>query len=556
MRDGPGMVESLWRYSLAVVAVMVVCAVAGYLGVKQLPPRYQAQAKLILRDPGSPGIFGVSGSNQTIDLQTYLAKQSEIATSTMVLQRATKLLPSGQSPQDLRQALVVQPSKDLATITIQATAGAPDAAAAMANAVGDAYQQVTMERSQQQSKAAVDSIDRIRAQLQSELAAAEQAAGAAGGTSAAAAASPVQAALASQIAALRQREQDIAAQAAVYGSGVDLFERAEVPRSSSQLGPKLGALLGALLGLIVAWGGAWWAAGRNRRAETRDDPAPILGVPLLGEVPEFHAPSLDGTQVPSPGLLGPVVAEAYHVVVGSLEHVLAGVGGTSVVVTSAAPGDGKTLTALNLAIAAQQQNRRIVLVDADVRSRRLSELCGKRDGHGLTDLGEQPVDAKQLLHCLDLVDRGIVLSILPTGSKPEHPAGFFRTPAFRNALVSLEEQTDMVLIDTPAVLGVSDTIVIAGQADSVVLVVNRGVPLSHLRQVRERLAFISTPLVGYIFNRGSASVAPYARDYGPIRGSRLLRRPGARVRVPALLGGRRRRNSADDLEELWRSNGQ
>ena len=72
---------------------------------------------------------------------------------------------------------------------------------------------------------------------------------------------------------------------ALYGSGVELFERAERPESPTQPKPRLGALLGALLGLLGAGIWAWWAAARNQRTEGPGDPARILGAPLLGEVP-------------------------------------------------------------------------------------------------------------------------------------------------------------------------------------------------------------------------------------------------------------------------------
>ena len=81
---------------------------------------------------------------------------------------------------------------------------------------------------------------------------------------------------------------------------------------------------------------------------------------------------------------------------------------------------------------------------------------------------------------------------------------FFRSTAFGKLISFSGEPADLVLIDTPALLGVSEAVTIADHADAVLLVVNRGTSLADLRRARERLAFTDTPLIGYLLNRGSA----------------------------------------------------
>ena len=170
----------------------------------------------------------------------------------------------------------------------------------------------------------------------------------------------------------------------MYGSGVESFQEAAPPVSSSQPAPLLLALIGAVLGLVAAGGWAWWAAGRNRRVESEGDAGAILGVPLLGETPRLDV-KLRGTGAPSSPPKDPVAAEAYHVVLAALEHALSKVGGKVVAVASAGPGDGKTLTVLNLALAARREGRKVLLVDADERTRQLSQLC--RDGRHFDVIG-------------------------------------------------------------------------------------------------------------------------------------------------------------------------
>jgi tyrosine-protein kinase len=487
--DRPGVLASLSRYRLLVVVVTLLGAAAAYVVSSALPVQYKAEATLILRDPGAPSLLSTSGgSTQDADRQAEVAKQADIMTSTVVLDRALRLLGSGQPVQEVRKDLDVRPSKDSTGITIDAKAGGAASARALANAVGTAYQQVSRERTNAQARQAIAGIDRLVAGLQARI---DSSPKGIGGNQ-----TPQQEAMSSQIANLKQREQDITTELAVSPSGVELFERADLPPAPSQPKPKLFALLGALLGATGAGGWAWWAAGRNQRAERPGDPGRILGAPLLGEVPRLRArrPAA-GEAMPPPSS----ATDAYHFILASLEHELESTGGTSVALTSVTPGDGTTTTALHIAIAARQQDRKVALIDANQRSPGLSELCGLDERYKARSEPDQtPVEAEEYLGRLAVTHSGIVLPV-PSSQEPGRMSRLLRPPSFRKALLSLGEQFDLVLIDTPALLEVSDAIPISRQADGVVVVVDRDAPLSHLRTIRDRLAFVSTPLIGYVF---------------------------------------------------------
>ncbi len=507
--DRPGVLASLSRYRWVVVAVTLLAAAVAYAVSSMLPVEYKAEATLILRDPGAPSLLSTSsGSTQDVDRQAAVAKQADIATSTVVIDRARRLLGSTQSAQEVRKQLDVRPSKDSAGITIDAKAADAASARALANAVGTAYQQVSRDRTIVDAQQATAGIDKLVASLQEQMNSTPR--------EASGNLTPQQEALSSQISNLKQRQQDIATELAVSPSGVELFERADLPEAPSQPKPKLFALLGAVLGAVGVGGWVWWAAARNQRAERPEDPARILGAPLLGEVPRFHAsrPAV-GEAMPSP----PSATDAHHFIVASLEHELESIGGTSVALTGVTPGDGTTTTALQIAIAARQEDRKVALIDADQRGRGLSELCGLEELETVpAGPDNTPVEADEYLARLAVTHSGIVLPV-PAIQEPGRMSRLFRPPSFHKALLSLGEQFDLVLIDTPPLLQVSDAIPIARQADGVVLVVDRDVPLSHLRTVRDRLSFVSTPLIGYVF------VQKRGRRPGPLA-RRPIRRSG------------------------------
>jgi Mrp family chromosome partitioning ATPase/capsular polysaccharide biosynthesis protein len=540
---GPGLVGSLWRYRLVIVTVAALAAIAGYAASLLLPARYEAQASLYLRDPGSPAVLNLGESTQPGDHTIFMATQAALVGSDAVYGRALQLLKRGGTPADVGRSVVVGPSADLASITIRSTADNPAEAANLANAVGTAYQQVAGERTAANTKDAIMWLQKImaerEAQFDSQRAQAEQASGAAQRIIEGKAINT-----AALIYKMQEQQQDIAAQGALYGSGVDSFQEAVPPVSSSQPTPLQLALIGAVLGLLAAGVWAWWAAGRDRRVEAEGDAGAILAVPLLGETPRLDMKP-DGTGGPSspPDELDPLVAEAYHIVLASLAHALSRMGGKVVAVASPMSGDGKTVTVLNLALAARREGRNVLLIDADGRTRRLSQLC--RDGEHFDVIGVS--HDGDLIHdggrCPEVSvkrwppsprprprspTRGTVLQVESSERNGHHPAVFFRSKAFDRLISFSGEPADIVLIDTPALLGASEAVTIADHADAILLVVNRGTSLADLRRARERLAFTDTPLIGYLLNRRFAA-RRYAGNGGagggsPARG--LLRRWG------------------------------
>ncbi len=113
----------------------------------------------------------------------------------------------------------------------------------------------------------------------------------------------------------------------------------------------------------------------------------------------------------------------------------------------------------------------------------------------------ESVGAKEYIDRLVSTDSGMVLPVASNGTDPWHPAGSYRAADVGHAVRAIGEMFDLVLIDTPAVLSSSKALGVAGQADGVVLVVSHRVALSRLRDVRDRLAFVKTPLIGYVYVR-------------------------------------------------------
>jgi capsular exopolysaccharide synthesis family protein len=169
------------------------------------------------------------------------------------------------------------------------------------------------------------------------------------------------------------------------------------------------------------------------------------------------------------------VAEAFRTVLTSILFV--GENGTRpkvIVLTSTGPGDGKTTVVSNLAIAMAELGRKVLVVDADMRRPRMHDLFGVPNELGLsTLLRERSIDG---IDSGDVISPTFVpgLSILPSGPPTTSAANLLYSPHLAELLAKFKTEYDMVLVDTPPVLQMTDARVVARVADGLVFVVRAG----------------------------------------------------------------------------------
>ena len=520
---GPSLLASVLRYRASVAMAAVGLAVVALFVSLLQATLYEAQARLVLSDPRERSVFGESSS--FIDPSRYARNQVEVIESSTVAARTLQLLgPGGDDPltlSSLDAAVRAEAAATTDVVTIFAALSSPEQAQLVANTVAEAYQQVIREQVLTQAEATIAELTQSRTQLEAQVETITA------GTTVAELDTGTRAqveAITGQIALLQQRADQVAVEAALYSGGVDLFEAAGLPESKVQPRPLRNAVLGAALGLVGGSAVAWWRAGRRRRAEDRTEPAAFLGAAFLGEVPDFARVGEAG-ELPAATHPRSVAAEAFHFIVASLEFATRDDEGRVVMVTSAAPGDGKSVTTTNIGVAAVQDGRRVVVVDADIREAGLTRFTAIPKAPGLTDVAQGVATLDHALRRLD-VGAGASLRILPAGNEIEDMAGFFRSLEFRKTIKALRGEAELVLIDAPPLLGVADASVIAGSVDGIVLVVRHLTPLPALAALRERLDFLGVPAYGYVYNFSDLRRDEYGYGYGYGYGRSRPRRAG------------------------------
>jgi Mrp family chromosome partitioning ATPase/capsular polysaccharide biosynthesis protein len=509
---GPPVLPALWAAKWSIVLTAMCTALLGF-GLSALQPlTYQATAELLLADPRNSGVFEDTGVS-FLDPSRYVRNQAELARSQPVMAEASELIGGRLSPDEVARRVTVRPSVDLDLLTVTAADGTAPGAAQLANAVAEAYQNVVREQTGARADRTLEELRGQSVRLETTIANAEQELAEQPGNTA------VQAerdAAVEQLVSIQNRIDQISVDASLFGAGVDLVEEAETPQSPSAPQPYRNALLAAILGALAAGGLAWWRADETATAEGRNDAGAVLRAPLLGTVPSFEELRVDSA-LPTLSAPKSPTAEAYQFLVGAIAHALEEVGGRSVLLTSSGPTDGKTLTTINLAIAAKGDGRDVLVVDADTRVRGLTRLLEITDAKGLPQLAEGQ-GLGEVVTFLDMGE-GEVLPIVPAVRLGDDTAAFFRTPDFRRIALEMAEVADLVIYDTPPMMLASDTSAIAASVDGIIVVVARGTPLSTLRQLRERLDLVGTPLIGYIFTKakqgeGYGYGGSYAYRYG------------------------------------------
>jgi capsular exopolysaccharide synthesis family protein len=143
----------------------------------------------------------------------------------------------------------------------------------------------------------------------------------------------------------------------------------------------------------------------------------------------------------------------------------------AIVITSPSKGDGKSLTAANLALTMGQEfQQRVLLVDADLRRPTIHRLFGLGDGPGLTDVLMGGAELEAALVALPEYH----LTILPAGTPPSHPAEMLGSSAMRRVLETLRTGFDRILIDMPPVAPLADLHIVAPQVDGLLMIVRAG----------------------------------------------------------------------------------
>ena len=214
-------------------------------------------------------------------------------------------------------------------------------------------------------------------------------------------------------------------------------------------------------------------------------------------------------------LAGPnLIDEAFRVARSNLMVALSDLDSPSVIITSAQPGEGKTITCANLAVSLARAGQRVVLVDLDMRAPALHTAVGGLNEVGLADV---LVEREAVEDCIQLIDLGrnarderIGLYFLAAGHGVASPTELVSSARMPRLLDNLAREADVVLLDCPPVMPIADTLVVGRIVAGAVLVVEaRRTPYPLVEQAKNALTRNQTRLLGVILNKMRDGIPEY-----------------------------------------------
>jgi capsular exopolysaccharide synthesis family protein len=304
---------------------------------------------------------------------------------------------------------------------------------------------------------------------------------------------------------------------------VEVVDRASPNSSPVSPKPVRNVVFGALIGIVLGLGLALLLERLDRRLKREDDLAEATGLPLLASIPKREAFDSDHL---GKGSLSPAETEVFRRLRANLRYFRARTDVRSVLVTSAEPGEGKTLVSLGLALAAVSSGERVLLLEADMRDPGLSRVLDMPASGGLSGY----LTAEKVVPLDDVVIQveaarlagatpGAMLDIVPAGAIPPNPTELVESRRMKELIVAAEREYDFVVIDTPPVLVVSDAMPLIMAVSGVLAISGLGVSTHEsavdLAEQLDRLGVATLGLVANFAEGGNRSYEGYGYGRPP-----------------------------------------
>ncbi|MEP6915869.1 MAG: polysaccharide biosynthesis tyrosine autokinase, partial [Acidobacteriota bacterium] len=282
-------------------------------------------------------------------------------------------------------------------------------------------------------------------------------------------------------------------------STVRIVDAAELPRVPARPQRLRATAIGFIAAMVLAIGLVFSLEALDTRIKSPEDVMQRLKLASLGIVPQLAARDFqNGTLLITEANAPPHFVEAFRSLRTSILFASAERGGRSILVSSTAPGEGKTLVSSNLALALAMAGQRVLLVDADMRRPKVHEMFGCSLAPGLSNVlvGETAADAAIRPSGSDN------LSLLSAGTPPPNPPELLGSVPFAELMTSMSSRFDWVVLDSPPVRAVADAAIIAHLATSVVFVVGAEMTdAASAKSAVDRLAATQGKVAGVVLNR-------------------------------------------------------
>lgn len=495
---------------MVVLVALAVPAIAVLVALQQTS-QYTATAQLLFRDQELGNqLFSHNFQLRVQDPNRVATTNADLVDLDVVAQRTSRALHGALTKKEIRNKISISPKPGSDIIAVRATDPDPRAAAVLAQTFCDQF--IAFRRAA--DRRAIDDAQRL---LQARLAALKR-----------------QGNNHKLQDSLNLRSEQLSTLAALQTGNVELVQGAEVPTSRSSPRPVRNAEIGLLLGLVLGVALAILADRLDRYVRSSDELERLYGVPVLGTMPHVK-----GLGAGEGGLTLPAqFVEDVDFARANLQYFTAAQELHSVLVTSAVPREGKSTIAVGLAATAASRGSRVLLLEADLRKPVFASLLSLDATPGVSGVLAGGVELREAVERIEVVAAQAggataarhQLDVLPAGPAPPNPGELVESAAMAELVRTAAERYDLVIVDTPPVGVVADSVALLDKVSGVLLVARAGVtPRGVPARVRDRLAEAGVRVLGVVLNSVSADrSAPheYYAHYETARGLLLRRATG------------------------------
>lgn len=464
------LIEVFQRRKWWVIGSIVLMTVLVALLTSQQEKKYTSTASLLFRDTGSAAL---NGGGAVIDPARQGATNDALVALPEVATRAARIAGQRATPGEVAVAIKVEPTGDSDVAKISATSTSPQRAALIANAYARAYVAFRRSLDTQQID---DAIDSVQAQINALRPDQEDSALA---------------------QSLRANLTELTGARALAGTSAQVVERAGVPSAPSSPNTRRNLILAILLGAIIGTTLAFLRDRIDHTLRTTGELEAVYRVPLLASIPRSRSRTA--------GITSAADTEAFRTLRANLRYFGVSRELKSILVSSPMAGDGKSTVASELAKTMAAMGDSVILIEADLHKTSAISPSAKV---GLSSVlsGSVPLERAVISFKIDEgPSRGRQaarqLAVLPPGPVPPNAPELLESGRMSELLVELEDQFDRVIIDSPALMVVSDVRALVGQVSGVLIVS----AVNHTRRgaaeaFREQVDLLGGHSLGFVAN--------------------------------------------------------
>jgi capsular exopolysaccharide synthesis family protein len=468
-----------------ILLCIVLVAAAAYGFSKHQTKKYTATASLVFNNnqlgQQVAGLPAIASSNQQAQQNTNL----KLVQLGDMAEKTASLVGQGLTKERVNADLSVSAQSESNIVDVSVTATSPALAASIANAYANQF----VKEQQDSNHAYYASALKLVSKQLGTLSPKEKA-GTAG-------------------LALQDRAQSLGVLAELRNGNVQVAQAATVPTTPSSPKVSRNTAVGAVLGLLLGLGVAFLLERFDRRIREPKDLEAIYNLPLLGVVPESTALSRSArSKQDAKEALPASEAEAFHLIRAHLRYFNVDRELHTLMIASAAPGDGKTTIARHLAGSAARMGSRVLLLEVDLRRPTIAQQLNVPSGPGVADVLIGAVSLSEATQTVDLDlprvegSGGRGFDVLVAGaSLPPNPGELIESHAMESLLQQAKSKYDLVVIDTPPLTAVSDAFPLLSKVDGVIIVGRVGRNRRDIAQrLHETLTSAGAPLLGVVAN--------------------------------------------------------